>query len=85
MSHPQIPERLLYAAISKQVSERLGTIGNEIGEFTKGMSEADAKEAKLMVLEMVRTACGEFYTKMKSRIEGKPPKIETYNKKFESE
>ena len=64
-----IPERLLQAAISKQVSERLGTIGNEIGEMTKGMNEADAKEAKLMVLEMVRTACGEFYEKMKVRIE----------------
>ena len=67
--HPQyIPERLLQMAVEKQVSERLGTIGREL---TKGMTEADAKEAKLMILEMVRNACGEFYTKMKTRIESK--------------
>jgi hypothetical protein len=75
--HPQhIPERLLQAAVSKQVSERLGSIGNEIGDFTKGMTEADAKEAKLMILEMVRAACGEFYTKMKTRIESRGSKSE---------
>jgi len=75
--HPQyIPERLLQAAINKQVSEKLGSLGSEIGEFTKGMTEADAMEAKLMVLEMVRNAFGEFYTKMKARIESKGGKSE---------
>jgi hypothetical protein len=64
-----LSERLLSAAIHKQVSEKLGSLGREIGEFTKGMTPEDAKSAKLMILEMVRTACGEFYTKMKARIE----------------
>ena len=68
--HPQrIPERLLQAAITSSVSQELGVILRKLGDFTKTMTEADAKEAKLMVLEMVRTASGEFYTKMKSRIE----------------
>lgn len=75
--HPQhIPERLLQAVVSKQVSEKLGSIGNELGEFTKGMTEADTKEARLMVLEMVRNACSDFYTKMKTRIESKGGKPE---------
>jgi len=64
-----LSERLLQAAIKKQVSEKLGSIGREIGDFTKDMTPADAKAAKLMILEMVNTACGEFYTKMKARVE----------------
>lgn len=75
--HPQhIPERLLRAAVEKSVSEKLGSVGRELGELTKGMTEADAKEAKLMVLEMVRSACGVFYAKMKARIESKEDKSE---------
>lgn len=72
-----ISERLLQRAVNKMVSERLGTIGRDLGELTKGMTDTDAKEAKLMVLEMVRAACGDFYTKMKTRIES--------NKKDQSE
>jgi len=64
-----IPERLLQAAISKGVSEKLGTFGRDLGEFTKGMTPEDAKNAKLMLLEMMRNAFGEFYSKMKARIE----------------
>ena len=64
-----LSERLLQSLINRQVSERLGSIGREIGDFTKGMSEQDAKSTKLMILELVKTACDEFYTKMKSRVE----------------
>ena len=64
-----IPERLIQAAIAKSVSEKLGGHFREFGELTKSMNTADATEAKFMLLEMVRTACGEFYTKMKARIE----------------
>ena len=70
--HPQfIPERLLQSAIRKGVTEKLGSFFREIGEFTKGMTEADATEAKLMILEMVNNASGEFYLSMKTRIENK--------------
>jgi hypothetical protein len=64
-----IPERLLQAAVTKGVSEKLGTLGREIGDFMKGMSEEDAKAAKLLILEMMRNAFGEFYAKMQKRIE----------------
>ena len=64
-----ISERVLQAGLQKAVSEKLGSLGHELGEFTKGMTEEDAKSAKLMILEMVRNACGDFYTKMKTRIE----------------
>jgi len=70
--HPQhLLERLLQAAVERSLSEKLGGLFRELGDFTKGMTEADAQEAKLMILEMVRTASGEFYTKMKARIESK--------------
>jgi hypothetical protein len=64
-----IPERLLQAVISKGVSEKLGTYARELGEFTKDMSDEDTKSARLMVFEMMRDAFGEFYAKMKQRIE----------------
>ena len=64
-----IPERLLQAAISKGVSEKLGGLARELGEFTKDMSAGDAKNARLMLLEMMRNAFGEFYAKMQKRIE----------------
>ncbi len=68
--HPQfLPDRLLQAAIERSVSEKLGTLFRELGELTKSMTTADAKEAKLMILEMVRNSSGEFYTKMMARIE----------------
>jgi len=70
--HPQyLPEWLLQGAIDRQVQEKLGSAFRDLGELTKDMAEADAQNAKLMVLEMVRTAAGEFYTKMKARIESK--------------
>ena len=43
--------------------------------MTKDMTEEDAQAAKLMILEMVRTACGEFYEKMKNRIETKRDRV----------
>tara|TARA_B100000959_G_C14957455_1_gene614357 strand:- start:1305 stop:1625 length:321 start_codon:yes stop_codon:yes gene_type:complete len=68
--HPQhIHERLIQAAITKSVSEKLGGLSRELGELTKDMGPADTTEARLMLLGMVRTACGEFCTKMKARVE----------------
>ena len=64
-----IQERLIQGAITKVLSERMGTVAREFNEFTKDMTKADAKEAKIMLLEMSRNAFEEFYTKMKARIE----------------
>lgn len=64
-----LPDRLLQAAISKSVAERLRGLDQEFSELTESMTEADAKAAKLMILEMMRNACGDFYVKVKARLE----------------
>lgn len=69
MTTQNISERLLQIAIERSVSEKLNGLTREFGDFTKSMSEADRKAAGLLVLRMVETACGEFFTKMKARIE----------------
>ena len=69
VSSQHISERLLQAAIDKAVSKELGTLAHETNAFTKNMTDADAKEARLMILEMMRSAFGDFYQKMKARIE----------------
>lgn len=66
-----ILERLLQAEVSKNVSEKLGTMLLGMGESTRGMTEADARTAKLMFLEFIRIAADEFLEKMKTRIESK--------------
>jgi hypothetical protein len=63
-----LAEHLLRQAIRKNVSEKLGSFGREIGEFTDGMSDQDKKAAKLMILEMTREACKDFCDKMEQRI-----------------
>jgi hypothetical protein len=61
--------KLLRAEIEKRVHENLGSLGRELGEFTKGMSEADAKAAKIMLLTMVQGAAETFCNKMRARID----------------
>jgi hypothetical protein len=60
---------MLRAAVQKAVFDKLGSLGHEIGEFTKGMTPEDKKSAKLMILDMERTACVAFYVKTKARLE----------------
>ncbi|MDP3948906.1 MAG: hypothetical protein Q8Q17_03080 [bacterium] len=71
--HPQHLEKVLKAIVDKIVSEKLGSLGRDFNVLVKGITKDDVeeKEVKLMVLEMVRNACGEFCTKMKARIESK--------------
>ena len=75
MSSPQKPvaDRVLQAFISKSVSEKLGSIGNEVRDLIKsqGFTEEEEKFAKFLFLEMIKTASDDFYIKMKSRIESK--------------
>ena len=68
-TNQNISEKLLQMAIERSVSEKLNGLTREFGDFTKNMSEADRKAAGLMILGMVETACGDFFTKMKARIE----------------
>jgi len=75
-ANPLIPKKLLLAAMEKSVSERLGGIFRDLGEHTKGMSEADAKEAKLMLIDMVEVAATNFCRKMKLRVERKEDQSE---------
>lgn len=64
-----IPERLFQAAVSKSVSEKMGSLVRDFASITKGMTPEDAKASKLMLLEMMRNAFGEFYAKMQKCIE----------------
>lgn len=68
-TNQNISEKLLQMAIERSVSEKLNGLTREFGDFMKNMSEADKKAAGLMILGMVETACGDFFTKMKARIE----------------
>jgi len=71
MANQHVSEKLLQMKIDKLVSEKLNGLTQEFGDFTKGMNEADRKAAGLMILGMVETATGEFFTKMKARLESK--------------
>jgi hypothetical protein len=64
-----LSERVLQAAISKEISERLGTLGREFRDMTKNMNEADVKATGLMLLEMFKVGFDEFYVKIKTRVE----------------
>jgi len=64
-----LAEHLLNQEVRKNVSEKLGSFGREISEFTDGMSDQDKKAAKLMIFRMVREASKEFCDKMEKRIE----------------
>lgn len=68
-TNQNISEKLLQMAIERSVSEKLNGLTREFSDFMKSMNEADRKAAGLMILGMVETACGEFFTKMKARIE----------------
>lgn len=76
MTDKSIQERLLKTAIKMNVFKKLENIEKEFGEFIRDMTEEmsikEDKEAKLIVLEIVREASVEFYTKLKYRIEHGP-------------
>ncbi len=63
-------ERLLYRIVRKKVGEAVNPLFKESGEFTREFG-AEAPDAKLIVLEMIRTAMGEIYLEQKARIEFK--------------
>ena len=69
MANPQgILGKLIQAAVNKAVSEKLGTLFNELCSFAKDMDKVEALSARLMLLDMVSDATGEFITKMRTRI-----------------
>lgn len=68
-SQQNISERLITIAVEKQVHEALGNMLKGFSDMTKVMTAEDAHDAKILVLEAVRTACGTFYMKMKDRID----------------
>jgi len=71
MTNQHVSEKLLQMSIERSISEKLSGLTREFGEFTKGMNEVEKKAAAIMILGMVETACGDFFTKMKARIEDK--------------
>lgn len=72
MDPTNLMERLLLEMIKDQVSEKLGDILRQVGDKLKksgAWSEEDKKSAKLAILEMIRNSSGDFYQKMKERLE----------------
>jgi len=66
-----IPEAILARAIEKSVSEKLGTLTREMGEFTKGMSGEDAGRARFLLLALTEQAAESFFSKMRERLNKK--------------
>lgn len=64
MEQDQIIRQLLQSAITKEVREKLTLIGENFSYFKKdsGADETDLKEAKSIVLEMIKNSCQDFYT-----------------------
>ena len=71
MSNQHVSEKLLQGQIERAVSEKLGGLTREFGDFTKGLNDAEKKVAAVMILGMVETATSEFFSKMRTRIEDK--------------
>ena len=67
----QLIERMMQSAVTKSVSEQLGSLAREMGEFTKDMSPEDSSRAKLMLIEMMEHATQDFFNKMRTRINKK--------------
>ena len=65
----RLPKELLQRLVNKSVSEKLGNLFREVCEINKDMEKAKAKEAKLMILDMVWKSCDDFKTKITARIE----------------
>ena len=60
---------ILQNAVSKQVSEKLGGLYRELGEFaTQIPNEEIRKAAKLAIIEMVDAAAREFISKIRQRL-----------------
>ena len=70
LTHEQVVEKLLQALVSKSVSEKLGSIANEVRDFIKAenFTPHDEVTARLVILKMVHTACDDFYNKMNERV-----------------
>lgn len=67
-----VSERLLAEVVNRQVSEKFNEILRNIGDLVKksgSWNDEDKKVAKLMVLNQIKEASGDFYEKMKKRIE----------------
>ena len=64
MEKDQMVRELLQSLINKKVREKLGSIGADFSHFEKdaGADKNDLKQAKAIVLEMIRDACQGFYT-----------------------
>jgi hypothetical protein len=69
MTNQSVPEQLLQISVNRLVSENLGGLVRKFADFTKNMEPVARKEAGLLVLGMVETACGDFITKMRARAE----------------
>jgi len=74
MKKQSIQEKILQMFIKTNVLKKLNDIEEELNELTKGIVvEADVKEVKLALLEIVMEACKEFYCTMYNKIkDGRP-------------
>lgn len=69
-----LARKLFQEVVNDQVSEKLGELTRRIKDLmkkAKRFSEDEQVEVEMMVLGMIREACGDFHTKMVARINGK--------------
>ncbi|MEK7151324.1 MAG: hypothetical protein AAB784_01225 [Patescibacteria group bacterium] len=73
MSAQTLHEQLLYRVVREKVGDAMNPLMKGLGEMAKGFG-AEASEAKLIVLEMIRSAMIEIYFDQKAKIEFAPAK-----------
>ena len=71
MTNPSISEKLLQISVDRLVSETLGGMVRKFADFTKDMSTAEKQEAGLKILDLMKVATNDFFTKMEKRIQSK--------------
>lgn len=64
MEQDQMMRELLQSLINKEVRDKLAPIGDKFSRFKKdtGADDSDLKQAKAIILDMIKNACQEFYT-----------------------
>jgi len=60
-----IATRLLKGIVERFVSEKMEEFLSEVDGITQGMTAAEVKAAKLLIMDLVENSAGEFYAKMR--------------------
>lgn len=64
-----VQEQLLQMTVEKMVSEALGGLVHKLTDFTEEMEQAQKKEARNIILRMMRVAAEHFINRLEARNE----------------